>query len=132
MRIAEHGDAVIRRQPHRLPDFADQAGHRPRAGGVLRVVGQHSASSPRTAAREPLFLKPSSGYPEARCRYGSITSITTVGMARQKSGSRYAVRASWLMDADGNPTNDPHVLDSGANGTLLPLGGRYEQGLVCR
>jgi L-lactate dehydrogenase len=28
------------------------------------------------------------------------------------------------MDGDGKPTSDPHVVDVGASGTLLPVGGR--------
>ena len=52
------------------------------------------------------------------------TSITTVGMARQKSAADTPFAHPWLMDSEGQPTNDPHVLDPGANGTLLPLGGR--------
>ena len=52
------------------------------------------------------------------------TSITTVGMARQKSASNTPFDHPWLMDAEGKTTNDPHILDPGAGGTLLPLGGR--------
>jgi L-lactate dehydrogenase len=30
---------------------------------------------------------------------------------------------TWLLDPDGNPTNDPHVLAAKPPGTVLPLGG---------
>ena len=52
------------------------------------------------------------------------TSITTVGMTRQKSAANTPFEHRWLIDADGGPTNDPHVLDPGAGGSLLLLGGR--------
>ena len=45
-------------------------------------------------------------------------------MARQKSATNTPFEHPWLIDADGNPTNDPHALDPGAGGSLLLLGGR--------
>jgi len=48
-------------------------------------------------------------------------SITTVNMAQRlfREGREYEV--AWLMDAEGNPSRDPKVLEAG--GTLLPTGG---------
>ncbi|MGH6860342.1 MAG: Ldh family oxidoreductase [Phyllobacterium sp.] len=48
-------------------------------------------------------------------------SITTVNMAQRliRDGRQY--EADWLMDAKGNPSCDPKVLEAG--GTLLPTGG---------
>jgi LDH2 family malate/lactate/ureidoglycolate dehydrogenase len=48
-------------------------------------------------------------------------SITTVNMAQRliREGRQYD--ADWLMDAEGNPSRDPKVLEAG--GTLLPTGG---------
>ncbi|MFB9949146.1 Ldh family oxidoreductase [Rhizobium puerariae] len=48
-------------------------------------------------------------------------SITTVNMAQRliREGREY--EAAWLMDAEGNPSRDPKVLEAG--GTLLPTGG---------
>ncbi len=66
------------------------------------------------------------GYPGTRVPVwvDVSTSITTLGMARQKSATNTPFEHPWLMDADGNPTNDPHALDPGAGGSLLLLGGR--------
>ncbi|MBS1208655.1 MAG: Malate/L-lactate dehydrogenase [Proteobacteria bacterium] len=66
------------------------------------------------------------GYPDSRAPVwiDASTSITTVGMARQKSAADTPFAHPWLMDVDGNPTTDPHVLDPGARGTLLLVGGR--------
>lgn len=51
------------------------------------------------------------------------TSITTVGMARQKAAAGTAFAHPWLIDKAGQPTADPHAIDPGAGGALLPLGG---------
>lgn len=50
-------------------------------------------------------------------------SITTNGMSGRlaKEGKRFA--HAWLLDAEGNPTNDPAVLLSEPAGTILPTGG---------
>ncbi len=48
-------------------------------------------------------------------------SITTSGMCARlrETGGRFP--AKWLLDADGNPTDDPGV--TAAGGTILPIGG---------
>ncbi len=48
-------------------------------------------------------------------------SITTAHMSRRlvKEGGRFP--HAWLLDPDGNPTDDPCMLDQG--GTILPAGG---------
>ena len=50
-------------------------------------------------------------------------SITTNGMSNrlQKQGQRFAHR--WLIDAEGNATDDPAELAAEPPGTILPLGG---------
>ncbi len=65
------------------------------------------------------------GYPGARqpVWIDISASITTVGMARQKAAAGERFAYPWLMDAEGWPSDDPHVLDPGAGGSLLPLGG---------
>jgi len=51
-------------------------------------------------------------------------SITTNGMSNRKhqAGERY--EHEWLMDAQGQSSNDPAVLFTQPPGTLLPTGGR--------
>ena len=51
------------------------------------------------------------------------TSITTVGMTKQKAAAGSQFEHPWLMDVNGCPTTDPHVIDPGVGGTLLPVGG---------
>lgn len=77
--------------------------------------------------KEPLFTPNpiAIGYPGMRqpVWIDISASITTVGMARQKAAADERFAHPWLMDADGRPSDDPHVIDPGAGGTLLPLGG---------
>jgi L-lactate dehydrogenase len=51
------------------------------------------------------------------------SSYTTNGMTQrlQKDGRKFD--HNWLLDADGNPTNDPAVMSANPKGALLPLGG---------
>lgn len=50
-------------------------------------------------------------------------SITTAGMAARlrREGRRFP--GEWALDADGQPSRDPHVLVGDRKGTLLPAGG---------
>lgn len=53
----------------------------------------------------------------------SSASITTNGMSARlaRAGQRFA--HPWLLDAAGNPTDDPAVLNASPPGTILPAGG---------
>ncbi len=50
-------------------------------------------------------------------------SVTTNGMSArlQKAGRRF--EHAWMLDAQGNPSDDPAVLAADPPGTILPLGG---------
>ena len=130
-RIAQHGvvTAVIRRSHHIacLTSLIKQATDR----GLAVIFVSFDPASGFIApygGKEPLFTPNpiAIGYPgtEAPVWIDVSTSITTVGMTRQKSAADTPFEHPWLMDEQGNPTKDPHVLDPGAGGTLLPLGGR--------
>jgi L-lactate dehydrogenase len=130
-RVAAHGviTAVIRRSHHIacLASLIKQATDR----GLVAILASSDPASGFIApfgGKEPL-LTPNPiaiGYPDSRAPVwiDVSTSITTVGMARQKSAADTRFDHQWLMDGDGNPTSDPHVLDPGSKGTLLPVGGR--------
>jgi LDH2 family malate/lactate/ureidoglycolate dehydrogenase len=51
----------------------------------------------------------------------SSTSTNAMNKRRAATGERLPGR--WLIDADGNPTDDPRVLRGDRPGTMLPLGG---------
>ena len=130
-RVAQHGvvTAVIRRSHHIacLTSLIKQATGR----GLAIILASSDPAFGFIApygGKEPLFTPNpiAIGYPgtDMPVWIDVSTSITTVGMARQKSAANTPFAHPWLMDSEGRPTNDPHVLDPGANGTLLPLGGR--------
>lgn len=50
-------------------------------------------------------------------------SITTHGMTARLTQEGGRLPGQWLIDADGNPTDDPSVMFSEPKGALLPLGG---------
>lgn len=65
------------------------------------------------------------GYP---CSSGDVlidisASITTNGMCNRKAAAGETFPENWLMDAHGNPTNDPKVFHQDPPGTILPIGG---------
>ena len=65
------------------------------------------------------------GYP---CSSGDVlidisASITTNGMSNRKAAAGETFADNWLMDAQGNPTNDPQVFNQNPPGTILPIGG---------
>ena len=129
-RIAEHGvvTCVIRRSHHIacLAALIKQATDR----GLVAILASSDPSAGFIApfgGKEPL-LTPNPiavGYPGAQPVWIDVsTSITTVGMARQKAAADTMYAHPWLMDGEGQPTCDPHAVDVGAKGTLLPVGGR--------
>jgi L-lactate dehydrogenase len=130
-RVARHGvvTAVIRRSHHIacLMALLGQATSR----GLAIILASSDPAFGFIApygGKEPIFTPNpiAVGYPgtEAPVWIDVSTSITTVGMARQKAAAGTPFAHPWLMDGEGRPTSDPHVLDPGAGGTLLPIGGR--------
>jgi LDH2 family malate/lactate/ureidoglycolate dehydrogenase len=51
------------------------------------------------------------------------TSITSMGFARQQRDAGQRLPGPWLIDAEGNATDDPNALYADPKGALLPLGG---------
>ena len=51
------------------------------------------------------------------------TSATAEGKVRVKNIAGESVPDGWLIDKDGNPTNDPATLYGDPPGTILPMGG---------
>ena len=130
-RIATHGVVtIVIRRSHHIACLASLI-KRATDLGLAAILATSDPSVSFVApfgGKEPL-LTPNPiaiGYPGTRAPVwvDVSTSITTLGMARQKSATNTPFEHPWLMDADGNPTNDPHALDPGAGGSLLLLGGR--------
>jgi L-lactate dehydrogenase len=51
------------------------------------------------------------------------TSITSMGFIRQRKDAGERLPGAWLIDADGNATDDPNAIFTEPKGALLPLGG---------
>jgi len=51
------------------------------------------------------------------------TSATTNGMTNRLFNEKKLLPAAWVMDAQGQPSQDPGVLFADPKGTILPLGG---------
>ncbi|MES2634308.1 MAG: Ldh family oxidoreductase [Pseudomonadota bacterium] len=51
------------------------------------------------------------------------TSATTNGLTKRLHGEGGRLPAAWVIDSNGNATDDPSVLFSKPAGTILPLGG---------
>lgn len=98
------------------------------AAGCMAII---ATSAPGTASVAPFGgIKPvyspdpiAAGFPtgDDPVMIDISASITTNNMAArmQREGKKYA--HDWLLDAEGNPTNDPMVLNQG--GSILPAGG---------
>lgn len=88
----------------------------PEATGVAPHGGRRGVYTPNPIA---------AGFPTdgAPVLIDISASITTHGMTARlhKEGARLPGR--WLIDADGNPTDDPSVMFTEPKGALLPLGG---------
>ncbi len=79
-------------------------------GGTRRVITPNPLAAAWPTPAGPVILDVS-------------MSITTNGMTgrRRAEGTRFP--GQWLLDADGNPTDDPNAFFTDPAGTLLPLGG---------
>ncbi len=51
------------------------------------------------------------------------TSVTAAGVVARYRSKGKKLPAAWLLDREGNPTDDPNVFGGSAGGTILPLGG---------
>lgn len=51
------------------------------------------------------------------------TSATANGLCHRLALAHEKLPGQWLVDCDGNPSDDPQILFEGRGGSLLPLGG---------
>ncbi len=51
------------------------------------------------------------------------TSVTAAGVVGRYKSKGKKLPAAWLLDREGNPTDDPTVFGGNGGGTILPLGG---------
>ncbi|RZL64615.1 MAG: Ldh family oxidoreductase [Variovorax sp.] len=88
----------------------------PNAASVAPFGGTQAVFTPN-----PLAM----GFPlsEGGVMVDISASITTNGMSNRKRAAGETFAEQWLIDAQGQPSNDPQVLFEQPPGTLLPVGG---------
>src|SRR5215813_2633276 len=131
-RIARHGVVTvsIRRSHHIgcLAALVKQAADR----GFVAIIANSDPAGQRVApygGTEPLLTPDpfAIGYPGSHhpVLVDICASITTVSMTRQKFAAGELFEHPWLLDAAGNPTRDPAVLENTEpRGSLQLVGGQ--------
>jgi len=79
-------------------------------GGITPIVTPNPIAAGLPTSGDPVLVDVS-------------TSITSMGFANQERAAGRRLPGPWLVDCDGNATDDPRVLASDPKGALLPLGG---------
>jgi len=127
-RAAGTGTVVVRRSHH----IACLAAYLKRATDVGLValiecsdptvvaVAPHGGMTPFITPNPIAAGLPTSGDP---ILIDVSTSITSMGYALQQMRAGNRLPGAWLIDAGGNPTNDPSAMVNEPKGALLPLGG---------
>jgi L-lactate dehydrogenase len=79
-------------------------------GGVTPIITPNPIAAGLPTSGDPVLIDVS-------------TSITSMGFANQERAAGRRLPGPWLVDCDGNATDDPGVLACDPKGALLPLGG---------
>jgi len=79
-------------------------------GGVTPIITPNPIAAGLPTSGDPVLVDVS-------------TSITSMGFANQERAAGRRLPGPWVVDCDGNATDDPGVLASDPKGALLPLGG---------
>lgn len=87
---------------------------------TVTAVAPHGGITPFITPNPIAAGLPTSGAP---ILIDVSTSITSMGYAKQQMLAGKRLPGQWLIDADGEPTNDPAALFDEPTGALLPLGG---------
>jgi len=79
-------------------------------GGLTPIVTPNPIAAGLPTSGDPILIDISS-------------SITSMGFAKQEMNAGRRLPGAWLIDHDGNATDDPGALFAEPKGALLPLGG---------
>lgn len=129
-RSAGVGVVTCRRSNHvgRLADYVEMAAEagmigmatvNNHGGGVLMAV--FGGVGPRLGPNPIAFGVPAGSHPPLILDIS--TAVVAAGQVSVRLLRGERTPDGWLMDGDGNPTTDPHVLGADPPGALLPLGG---------
>ncbi len=129
-RARQYGSAtLVIRRSHHIACLAAYLLRATEAGFMLLLASSDAAScsvAPHGGTRAVVTPNPiAAGIPSSTTPFlvDISASITTNGMSArmQKAGRQFD--DEWLLDAQGNPSRDPAVLQTKPPGTILPLGG---------
>ena len=87
---------------------------------TVRAVVPHGGLTPIMTPNPIAAGLPTSGDP---ILMDISSSITSMGFAAQQAKAGKKLPGPWLIDHQGNATDDPNVLSAEPQGALLPLGG---------
>lgn len=87
---------------------------------IVRAVVPHGGLTPIMTPNPIAAGIPTSGDP---ILIDISSSITSMGFASQQAKAGRKLPGPWLIDHEGNATDDPNVLSAEPQGALLPLGG---------
>jgi len=79
-------------------------------GGVTPIITPNPIAAGLPTSGDPILIDISS-------------SITSMGFAIQQGKAGKRLPGAWLIDSEGNATDDPAALSAEPRGALLPLGG---------
>ncbi len=85
-----------------------------------RTVAPHGGIAPRFTPNPMAVGIPTSDQP---ILIDISTSTTANGLCQRLATANERLPGPWLIDREGNPSDDPRVLFNGQGGSLLPLGG---------
>lgn len=117
----------------RLGEWVEEIARRGLAGfltvndnGVLRCVAPPGGTEPCISTNPIAIGVPTAGEPMV---VDVSTSVVANGKIRVAQISGQPVPDGWLLDADGQPTNDPNTRFADPSGSILPMGGYKGFGL---
>jgi L-lactate dehydrogenase len=87
---------------------------------AIRTVAPHGGIVPRLSPNPIAIGIPTSGEP---ILIDISTSTTANGLCNRLAAAGEKLPGPWLVDREGNPSDDPQILFEGRGGSLLPLGG---------
>jgi LDH2 family malate/lactate/ureidoglycolate dehydrogenase len=85
-----------------------------------RTVAPHGGTAPRFSPNPIAAGIPTDGDP---ILIDISTSTTANGLCKRKADTGERLPGDWLVDSNGQPTDDPRILFEGSGGAMLPLGG---------
>jgi LDH2 family malate/lactate/ureidoglycolate dehydrogenase len=86
-----------------------------------RIVAPHGARSPAYSPN-PVAAGIPAG-PSGPVIVDISTSVTAAGVVNRHREEKTPLPAPWLIDGEGNPTDDPSAFGGSPAGSILPLGG---------